>query len=141
MHQAMKRADQIRADVVKVRDPEQRKRIDSHLSKKVKDLEMLSNSLVYRECEVLTQYKDKLQLAKENDKMKERQALLEDSDSDQEESKEWHLASTNFDPEAQQVLQTEQEDFEMVGRQDYVQVRGSKIARVARSLGQIQRLY
>lgn len=48
-------------------------------------MQMLGNSLVYKEKEVLLMYKDKLQAVKETDKQRERRALLEETDSEEEE--------------------------------------------------------
>lgn len=86
---------------------------------------------MYREKEVLHSFRDKLSHAKQTDAQREKQALLQSS-SDEEEK-------DCFDEEGGHLAQ--EEEFEMVGREDYVQQRGSKIARVAKSLGQIQKMY
>jgi len=44
-----------------VRDENQRLKYENILSKKVKELEVLSSSLLYKEKELLMKYKDKLE--------------------------------------------------------------------------------
>ena len=57
------------------------------LGKKVKDLEQLSTSLIYREKEVLNKYRDQLEDAdlEENTGAYEKKGLLDSSSSDEEE--------------------------------------------------------
>ena len=57
------------------------------LEKKCKELEMLGDSLVYKEKEVLIKYKEKLEVSKmdRNPAMLEKRALLEETDSEEDE--------------------------------------------------------
>ena len=57
------------------------------LEKKCKDLELLGDSLVFKEKEVLIQYKEKLEFSKmdRNPAMLEKRALLEETDSEDED--------------------------------------------------------
>lgn len=57
------------------------------LEKKCKELELLGDSLVFKEKEVLMQYKEKLEFSKmdKNPAMLEKRALLEETDSEEDE--------------------------------------------------------
>ena len=57
------------------------------LEKKCKELELLGDSLVFKEKEILMQYKEKLEFSKmdKNPAMLEKRALLEETDSEEDE--------------------------------------------------------
>ena len=63
-----------------------RMKFENILSKKVKELEVLSSSLVYKEKELLVKYKDQLEEAdlEENNLRYENQGLLDESSEDEE---------------------------------------------------------
>ena len=60
------------------------------LEKKCKELETLGDSLVYKEKEVLIQYKEKLEVSKmdKNPAMLEKRALLEETSSEEDSNDE-----------------------------------------------------
>jgi len=62
-------------------------KFENTLAKKCKDLEVLGDSLVFKEQEVLLNYKEKLEVSKldKNSAMLEKRALLEETDSEDEE--------------------------------------------------------
>jgi hypothetical protein len=62
-------------------------KFDNLLNKKVKDLEVLSSSLVYKEQELLVKFKDRLEEEdlEENIRHYEKKGLLDDSESDEDE--------------------------------------------------------
>ena len=62
-------------------------KFENILAKKCKDLEVLGDSLVFKEEEVLLNYKEKLEVAKldKNPAMLEKRALLEETDSEDDE--------------------------------------------------------
>ena len=70
-----------------VRDVNIKMKFEHLLEKKCKELEVLGDSLVFKEKEVLMNYKEKLELAKidKNPAMLEKRALLEDTDEEDEE--------------------------------------------------------
>ena len=70
-----------------VRDVNMKMKFEHILEKKCKELEVLGDSLVFKEKEVLVSYKDKLESAKldKNPAMLEKRALLEDTDEEDEE--------------------------------------------------------
>ena len=62
-------------------------KFENTLAKKCKDLEVLGDSLVFKEQEVLLNYKEKLEVSKLDSKgaMLEKRALLQETDSEDEE--------------------------------------------------------
>ena len=62
-------------------------KFENTLAKKCKDLEVLGDSLVFKEQEVLLNYKEKLEVSKLDQKgaMLEKRALLQETDSEDEE--------------------------------------------------------
>ena len=62
-------------------------KFENSLAKKCKELEVLGDSLVFKEEEVLLNYKEKLEVAKldKNPAMLEKRALLEETDSEDDE--------------------------------------------------------
>ena len=77
-------------------------KFEHQLSKKAKELELLGDSLVFKEKEVLIQYKEKLEFSKmdHNPAMLEKRALLEDTDSDEDEDEAYargKYAAKRFD--------------------------------------------
>lgn len=62
-------------------------KFENKLAKKCKELEVLGDSLVFKEQEVLLNYKEKLEVAKmdKNSAMLEKRALLQETDSEDEE--------------------------------------------------------
>ena len=62
-------------------------KFENTLAKKCKELEVLGDSLVFKEEEVLMNYKEKLEVAKldKNPAMLEKRALLEETDSEDDE--------------------------------------------------------
>ena len=73
--------------LVSVRNEDQKMKFEHQLQKKCKELEVLGDSLVFKEKEVLHQYKEKLEAAKINKHpaMLEKRALLEETDSEEDE--------------------------------------------------------
>lgn len=71
---------------------------------------MLGNSLVYRERQILNQFKDKLQQQKESTQARERKSLLESSSDESD--------GLHFD--AEQPKLAFQEEFELQDRSDFV---------------------
>lgn len=64
-------------------------KLENILRKKVKDLEVLSNSLVYKEKELLIKYQDQLEESDlEDHKHYEKKNLLDDNSSDEETNAE-----------------------------------------------------
>ena len=74
-----------------VRIEDQKIKFEHLLAKKCKELELLGDSLVFKEKEVLLQYKEKLELSKmdRNPAMLEKRALLEETDSEDEEDRNY----------------------------------------------------
>ena len=74
-----------------VRIEDQKIKFEHILAKKCKELELLGDSLVFKEKEVLLQYKEKLELSKidRNPAMLEKRALLEETDSEDEEDRNY----------------------------------------------------
>lgn len=74
--------------IFRVTDENQKLKVTFMLSKRVKDLEALSTSLVYREQEVLDKYRDQLEEVdlEENTSYYEHKGLLLDSSSDDDSS-------------------------------------------------------
>ena len=70
-----------------VRNEDQKMKFEHTLAKKCKELEVLGDSLVFKEQEVLLNYKEKLEVSKldKNAAMLEKRALLEETDSEDEE--------------------------------------------------------
>lgn len=66
---------------------DQKIKFEHLLAKKCKELEVLGDSLVFKEKEVLMNYREKLELSKldANPAMYEKRALLEETDSDEDE--------------------------------------------------------
>lgn len=66
-------------------------KFENQLEKKCKDLELLGDSLVFKEKEVLLTYREKLELSKmdKNPAMLEKRALLEDTDEEDSEDIEY----------------------------------------------------
>ncbi len=62
-------------------------KFENILRKKVRDLEVLSSSLVYKEKELLIKYKDQLEESdlKENSHVYEKRGLLDNSSDDEDE--------------------------------------------------------
>ena len=87
MHEAMQLAESIQAGVQNVRNEDTKMKFENILAKKCKDLEVLGDSLVFKEEEVLLNYKEKLEVAKldKNPAMLEKRALLEETDSEDDE--------------------------------------------------------
>ena len=86
-----------------MRDVDAKMKFEHTLEKKCKELEMLGDSLVFKEKEVLMTYKDKLELSKidKNPAMLEKRALLEDTDEEDSEDVEYakgkcESTTTNF---------------------------------------------
>ena len=71
-----------------MRDDSQKMKFEHILAKKCKEMELLGDSLVFKEKEVLMNYKEKLELTKmdRNPAMLEKRALLEETDSEDEEA-------------------------------------------------------
>ena len=69
-------------------DENQRMKFENILSKKVKELEVLSESLVYKEQELLVKYRDQLEETdlEENLQGYEKRGLLDEDDDDDSES-------------------------------------------------------
>jgi len=70
-----------------VRNEDQKIKFEHLLAKKIKELEMLVDSLVFKEKEVLMNLREKLEVSKmdRNPAMLEKRALLEETDSDEDE--------------------------------------------------------
>lgn len=87
MHEAMELGEEIQAGVKNVRNEDQKIKFEHLLAKKLKELEMLGDSLVFKEKEVLMNLKEKLEVSKmdRNPAMLEKRALLEETDSDEDE--------------------------------------------------------
>ena len=66
-------------------------KFENQLEKKCRDLELLGDSLVFKEKEVLLNYKEKLELSEmdKNPAMLEKRALLEDTDEEDSEDIEY----------------------------------------------------
>lgn len=62
-------------------------KFENSLAKRCKDLEVLGDTLMFKEEEVLLNYKEKLEVAKldKNPAMLEKRALLEETDSEDDE--------------------------------------------------------
>lgn len=71
-----------------MRDDSQKMKFEHILAKKCKEMELLGDSLVFKEKEVLMSYKEKLELSKmdRNPAMLEKRALLEETDSEDEDA-------------------------------------------------------
>ena len=87
MHEAMELAEDVQTGVKNVKNEDQKMKFEHLLEKKCKELEQLGDSLVFKEKEVLIQYKEKLEFAKldRNPAMLEKRALLEETDSEEDE--------------------------------------------------------
>ena len=87
MHEAMELAEDVQTGVKNVKSEDQKMKFEHLLEKKCKELEQLGDSLVFKEKEVLIQYKEKLEFAKldRNPAMLEKRALLEETDSEEDE--------------------------------------------------------
>ena len=74
-----------------MRDVDLKIKFENLLEKQCKQLEVLGDSLVFKEKEVLLNYKEKLELAKldRNPALLEKRALLEDTDEEDEEDIEY----------------------------------------------------
>ena len=73
--------------VSSVRNEDLKIKFENSLEKKCKTLELLGDSLVFKEEEVLLSYKEKLETAKldRNPAMLEKRALLQETDSDEDD--------------------------------------------------------
>ena len=87
MHEAMQLAEDVQSGVKNVKNEDQKMKFEHLLAKKCKELELLGDSLVFKEKEVLIQYKEKLEVSKldRNPAMMEKTALLEETDSEEDE--------------------------------------------------------
>ena len=76
--------------IYRVREDNNRLKYENLLSKKVKDLEVLGQSLIYQERELLIQFKDRAEEEdlEENNQKYEKKRLLDISSSDGEDSDE-----------------------------------------------------
>lgn len=74
-----------------VKDENDKMKFENLYSKKVKELELLSQSLVYKEKELLVRYKDRLEEndLEKNQKLYEKKGLL-DSDSEDDDVESDH---------------------------------------------------
>ena len=70
-----------------MRNEDTKMKFENTLAKKCKESEVLGDSLVFKEEEVLMNYKEKLEVAKldKNPAMLEKRALLEETDSEDDE--------------------------------------------------------
>lgn len=70
-----------------VRNEDEKMKFENSLAKKCKELEVLGDSLVFKEKEVLLAYKEKLEISKmdKNPAMLEKKALLEETDSEEDD--------------------------------------------------------
>ena len=78
-------------NVTSVRDVDTKMKFENMLEKKCKELETLGDSLVFKEKEILLNYKEKLELSKidKNPAMLEKRALLQDTDEEDSEDAEF----------------------------------------------------
>lgn len=81
-------------------------KFENMLEKKCKELETLGDSLVFKEKEILFNYKEKLELSKmdRNPAMLEKRALLEDTD--EEDSEDVAFAKGKFTSQFYQLTST-----------------------------------
>jgi len=79
-----------------VRNEDEKMKFENALAKKCKELELLGDSLVFKEQEVLLAYKEKLEVSKmdKNPSLLEKRALLEETESEDEEERAY--AQGNF---------------------------------------------
>ena len=68
-----------------MRNEDEKIKFEYMLEKKCKELEQLGDALVVKEKEVLIRYKEKLEVSKLDKKMLEKTALLEETDSEEDE--------------------------------------------------------
>ena len=68
-----------------MRNEDEKIKFEYILEKKCKELEQLGDALVVKEKEVLIRYKEKLEVSKLDKKMLEKTALLEETDSEEDE--------------------------------------------------------
>ena len=145
----------------------QRLKFSNILGKKLKDLELLGQSLVYKEKQVLQKYQDQLEEhdLEENLGHYEKKGLLDNSsddefDSDGEERKQSFKknnyqqppsSSSSEDEEDEEptvqiggqqvVLQKPRLTEQATSLQEYVEMRGERINRVQNSLVKIHKMY
>ena len=170
LREALNLADDVQKGIQAVANTDQRLKFENILNKKCKELAVLGNSLVYKEKEVLMGYKNKLEQTKmDKNRGYEKKALLEETDSDEEqfssmqeeEEEKINLddqkgtklknqrtfnstrEDSGEDEEAQpnNLLLQEEDEFKMLSTADYMQIRGSKIEKVAKSLGLVHKMY
>ena len=86
MQEAMQLAEDVQTGVKNVKNEDQKMKFEHLLEKKCKELELLGDSLVFKEKEVLIQYKEKLEVSKmDRNPAMEKVALLEETDSEEDE--------------------------------------------------------
>ena len=90
INEALKIAENVQAGLKNVKNEDYKMKFEHLLSKKAKELELLGDSLVFKEKEVLIRYKEKLEVSKmdRNPAMLEKRALLEETSSEEEDDEE-----------------------------------------------------
>ena len=81
-----------------MRNEDQKLKFEHLLEKKCKELEQLGSSLVFKEQEVLLKYKENLEVSKmdKNPAMLEKRALLEETDSEDDDEKQYARGKSAF---------------------------------------------
>mmetsp|Transcript_6807 Transcript_6807/g.5062 ORF Transcript_6807/g.5062 Transcript_6807/m.5062 type:complete len:127 (+) Transcript_6807:221-601(+) len=126
----MRKAQEVTKNMESVDDDNLKMKVQNLLNKKVKELEVLSNSVLFKEKELLSKYKDKLEDSdlEENKAKYEKRGLLENS-SDEDEDEEIFAKKTG-----KRVRFADEEEFEFESHEDFVKQRTEKINGVANSL-------